>query len=129
MDSATRTRVSDTSGVNADARTLAAIARELEKGKTLDDAQKAMFADALKDAHESGDRAVSMMMPMMSAVMNVIQRRGMEALPAIVPYARKLQSYSDNACTVISRMDHAAIVMGVPATQESGAVTALMNPK
>jgi hypothetical protein len=88
-----------------------------------------MFADALKDAHESGDRAVGMMLPMMNAVMGVMMQRGMEALPAVVPYARRLQAYSDNACTVISRLDHAAMVTGTPSDQERTGLASLMTVK
>jgi hypothetical protein len=129
LDSATRTRVSDSTDVNADARALAAVARQMEKVDKLSDGQKAMFADALKDAHESGDRAVGMMLPMMNAVMGVMMQRGMEALPAVVPYARRLQAYSDNACTVISRLDHAAMVTGTPSDQERTGLASLMTVK
>ena len=127
MDSATRTRVSDSSDVNADTRALAAVARELGKIDKLSENQKVILADAMKDAHESGDRAVSMMGPMMNAMMNVMMQRGMEAMPAVLPYAKKLQDYSDNACTVVSRFDHAAMVKGAPAEPERKELASLVG--
>ncbi len=131
LDNATRTRTSDKAAVNMDERTMAAIARQLEQIDKLDERQKQMFADALGDAHESGDRAVSMMPTMMSAVMNLMMNRGMESLPTILPYSKKLQTYSDNACSVISRWDHAAqltnAVTGKEAESRSALASMVMN--
>lgn len=127
LDSATRTRVSDSSDVNADTRALAAVARELGKIDKLSENQKVILADAMKDAHESGDRAISMMGPMMNAMMNVMMRRGMEAMPAVLPYASKIQAHSDNACTVVSRLDHAAMVKSAPAEPERNTLASMMD--
>jgi hypothetical protein len=131
LDSATKTRISDSSVVNADLRTLAAVARQMEKVGKLDERQKEIFADAMKDAHESGDRAIGMMMPMMNAMMGVMMNRGMEAMPAVIPYAQKLQSYSDSACSVFTRLDNAAMVKGAarPDPERSGAMESMLANK
>lgn len=111
LANATRNRVSDNpSDVNIDDKTMLTITRQLEKLKSLDDKQKQQFASALADAHESGDRAVAMMPTMLSSMMNLMSQRGMAAMPAILPYAKKLQYYSDNACSVVARWDQAAQV-------------------
>lgn len=130
LDSALRNRVSDTSDYNADTRTLATLARELEKVDKLDDSQSKIFGEALKHAHDSGDRAVSMMGPMMNAIMSLMMKRGVQAAPAVIPYSRKLQSYTDRACTVISRLDHAAMVKKSPAAEpERSGLASLMAEK
>lgn len=110
LDSALRNRVSDSTDYNADQRTMAALARELEKVDKLNDIQTKLLAESMNYAHETGDRAISMMVPMMSVMMSVAMNRGMEALPGLVPYAKKLQIYSDSACSVISRVDHTLMV-------------------
>lgn len=125
--SATRNRVSDSSNVNTDIRTVAALARQLEKVEKLDDNQKKLVGESLSHAHESGDRAISMMGPMMNAVMNIMMQRGIEAMPAILPYAKKLQSYSDGACSVVTRLDHAAMVKNVAVDQDRRSMAVTMN--
>lgn len=111
LDSATRNRVTDSpADVNIDDKTMLSITRQMEKLTTLDDRQKKQFAAALADAHESGDKAIGMMPVMMSSIMSLMMQRGMEYMPAIIPYARKLQYHSDNACSVFSRWDQAAQV-------------------
>lgn len=127
LDNATRTRTADKTAINMDGRTMAAVARQLETIEKLDERQKQMFADALGDAHESGDRAVSMMPTMMSAVMNLMMSRGMESLPTILPYSKKLQTYSDNACSVISRWDHAAQLTNAVTGKEAESRSALAS--
>ena len=111
LDNATRNRVSDApSDLNVDAKTMLALTRQIEKLNTLDEQQKQQFTSALADAHDSGDRAIAMMPTMMSSMLNLATQRGMAAMPAMVPYAKKLQYYSDNACSVIARWDQAALV-------------------
>lgn len=132
LESATRTRTTDTSDVNVNAGTLAVLAREMEKGKRLDDRQKEIFAAALSDAHESGDRAVAMMAPMMNSTMSLMMQRGIGAVPAILPYAMRLQAYSDSACSVIARLDHAAQITGVakgPDQESRSALASLVAEK
>lgn len=119
LESTLRTRTSDTSDVNVDIGTMATLAHEMEKVDKLDDVQKQRFASALQDAHESGDRAVAMMPRMLEAMLSLVMQRGIGAVPAMVPYALKLQTYSDNACTVISRWDHAAQVTNTPMGQDA----------
>ncbi|MRD46593.1 hypothetical protein GHT07_04850 [Caenimonas koreensis DSM 17982] len=111
LDSATRTRTGDVqSNLNVDGNAMAALVRELEKGRALDARQEQLFVGALRDARESGDRAVAMMPTMMSTMLNFSMQRGMGAMPAIIPYSRKLQDYSDRACAVVARADQAAMV-------------------
>lgn len=110
LDSALRNRVSDAPDYNSDQRTMAALARELEKLDKLDASQAKLLGDAMNYSHETGDRAVSMMVPMLSVAMNVMMNRGMEALPGLMPYAKKLQLYSNGACSVIARIDHTVMV-------------------
>lgn len=127
MHNAMRTRTSDTTDdVNTDQRTMAAIARQLEEVDSLDDNQKIMLKDALKDAHESGDRAVAMAPTILMAAMDIMMKRGFEGMPAIIPYVKAVQTYSDNACTVISRWDNAAQVMNSPEKQD-GRLAALIS--
>ena len=118
LDSSLKTRTSDSESINIDARAMASLARELEKVNKLDEEQKKQFAGALKDAHESGDRAIGMMPTMITTMMNLILQRGIGAAPAIIPYAKKFQAYSDNACTVVSRWDQAAHVTQTPIDQD-----------
>lgn len=127
LDSAMRTRVSDTSDANVDTATMAEIARQLEKLTKLDDNQKKMFASALADAHESGDRAIGMMPLMLSSMLNLLTQRGFGAMPAFTPYARKVQAYADNACTVISRWDNAAQVTATSVGEESDSRSSLAS--
>lgn len=111
LDSAVRNRVSDTpTDVNVDDKTMLSITRQLEKLNTLDQDQKQKFASALADAHESGDKAIAMMPVMMSSMMNLMMQRGIAAMPALLPYSKKLQYHSDNACSVVARWDQAAQV-------------------
>jgi hypothetical protein len=126
LDSATRNRVSDASEVNADSRALATLARQMEQVDKLDENQKKLFAEALKDAHETGDRAVAMMGTMVGALMDLLMQRGIEAMPAILPYSKKFQTYSDNACTVITRLDRAAMVTGTPAEPDRSTMASMM---
>lgn len=127
LDSAMRTRVSDTSDANVNTATMAEIARQLEKLTKLDENQKKMFASALADAHESGDRAIGMMPMMLSSMFNLLRQRGFGAMPAFTPYARKVQSYADNACTVISRWDNAAQVTATSVGEDSGSRSSLAS--
>lgn len=127
LDSAMRTRTSDIPDANVDARAMANIAHELEKVEKFDERQKQIFASALADAHESGDQAISMMPTMMGSVMSLMLQRGMESMPAILPYSKALQTYSDNACTVIARWDHAAELTRVPTAQDSGTRSSLAS--
>lgn len=120
LDNSLRTRISDESQVNMDARALASVTREMEKVRNFDERQKRVFADALSDAHQSGDMAVSMMPTVMAATLNLALSRGLEAMPAMIPYSRKLQMHSDNACAVISRWDHAAEIANVPPGPDAG---------
>lgn len=119
LDSSTRTRVSNVSDVNANTRAMAAIAKELEKIQQFDEKQKVVFASALADAHESGDLAISMMPTMMVSALNLMAQRGFQAMPAFLPYSQAFQNYSDNACTVITRWDHAAEKTQVPTTPDA----------
>lgn len=130
LDSAMRTRVSDSTDANVDTNTMAAIARQLEKLTKLDESQKKQFASALADAHESGDRAIMMMPLMLTSMMNLLTQRGMGAMPAFTPYARRVQAYADNACTVISRWDNAAQVTATStgsAAESRSSLAALVN--
>ncbi len=127
LDSATRNRVSDKPDVNSDARAMAAIARQLESVTQFNDTQKVVFSSALADAHESGDQAVAMMPTMMMAVMNLMSQRGMESLPAILPYSQAFQNYSDNACAVITRWDHVAEVTRTPTKPAAAAGNAMSD--
>ena len=71
-----------------------------------------------------------MMGPMMNAIMSVMMNRGVQAAPAFIPYSRKLQSYTDRACTVISRLDHAAMVKKLPAAEpERSGLASMMAEK
>lgn len=127
LDSALRTRVSDSSEYNADTQTLATLARQLEKIDKLDDAQTKLLGDALKHAHEAGDKAISMGAQMLGVIMDVMNRRGMEALPGVVPFTQKIQSYQDSACSVVSRLDHAAMVKkAVPVEPERSSLALMM---
>ncbi len=113
LDSATRTRVSDAPDYNADMQTLASLARELGKIDKLNDEQVKLLVDATKLAHESGDRAISMNAQMIGVTMDVLNRRGMEAMAGVIPFIQRIQSYQDSACSVVSRLDHAAMVKKV----------------
>ena len=106
---------------------MAEITRQLERLTKLDDNQKKIFASALADAHESGDRAIGMMPLMLSTLMNLLSQRGFGAMPAFAPYARRLQTYADNACTVISRWDNAAQVTATPLGEESDSRSGLAS--
>lgn len=109
LDSATRTRVSDASDFNVDQRTMAALSRELEKMDQLNETQTQLLDQSLRYSHESGDRAIMMMPLMMNAIFSTMSK-GMEYLPTLMPYSKKLQAYSDSACSVISRIDHTVMV-------------------
>jgi hypothetical protein len=127
LDSAMRTRVSDSSDANVNTATMAEIARQLEKLTKLDENQKKMFASALADAHESGDRAIGMMPMLLSSMFNLLSQRGFGAMPAFTPYARKVQAYADNACTVISRWDNAAQVTATSVGEDSDSRSSLAS--
>ncbi len=130
LDSALRNRVSDSSDINSDPRTMAALARVLEKTDRLDAAQTKLLGDAMNYAHETGDRAISMMIPMMNVTMNVMMNRGMEALPGLLPYTKRLQLYSDSACSVISRIDHSVMVKKLtPVDPERSGLASMMAAK
>ena len=130
LDSALRNRVSDAADYNSDQRTMAALARELEKIDKLDASQAKLLGDAMNYSHETGDRAVSMMVPMMSVAMNVMMNRGMEAIPGLMPYAKKLQLYSDSACSVIARIDHAVMVKKLtPVDPERSGLASMLATK
>ncbi len=110
LESALRTRVSDESNVNADQRALAALARQMEQVDRLNADQGELLKQAIGHAHESGDRAVAMMPIMMSVMMSTLMQRGVEYVPTLIPYTRKLQAYSDAACSVVARLDHVTMV-------------------
>lgn len=127
LDSAMRTRLSDTADYNADTQTLATLARQLEKMDKLDDAQTKLLGEAMKHAHESGDKAISMGAQMLGVVMDVMNRRGIEAMSGVAPFAQRLQSYQDSACSVVSRLDHAAMTKkAVPVEPERSGLAAMM---
>jgi hypothetical protein len=117
LDSALRNRISDSSSINADQRTMATLAKELETVEKLDQAQSLLLEQSLRLSHLSGDRAISMMPTMMNVMMNIATQRGMEYIPTLIPYSKKLQSYSDAACTVISRLDHTVMVKKLATTE------------
>ena len=126
LDSALRTRTSDsTEEANIDEHAMAAIARQFEHINKLDENQKKLFSSALVDAHESGDRAIAMMPTMMLAMMNLMMK-GFETMPTILPYSKRLQKSSDDACTVISRWDHAAEVIGQNTDDDRSSLAALV---
>jgi mRNA-degrading endonuclease toxin of MazEF toxin-antitoxin module len=110
LDSAVRTRVSDDSSVNVDQRSLAALARQMEQIERLSVEQGELLKQAIGHSHETGDRAVAMMPAMITVMMNTVMQRGIEYVPTLIPYARKLQAYSDGACSVVARLDHTAMV-------------------
>ncbi len=130
LDSATRNRISDSKAdINVDDKTMLAITRQLEKLSSLNDKQKQLFSSALVDVHDSGDKAIQMMPGVMNSAMNLMMNRGISAMPAIEPYVKKLQHYSDSACSVVSRWDQAAEVTKTPSnhSENSSSLAALVD--
>jgi len=112
LDSGLRNRLTDNTEINADIQTMAAISRQMEKGNLkLTAAQGPDLDQALAYLHESGDRAIALMPTMLNVMLNVSSQHGMEYLPTLIPYGKKLQSYSDAACTVTAQLDRMQMIM------------------
>jgi hypothetical protein len=128
LDSATRNRVSDSpSDLNIDNKAMLAITRQMEKLTSLDDQQKQKFSSALVDARESGDKAIALMPQMFNSMMNLMMQRGIEYMPALVPYAMRLQYHSDNACSVFARWEQAAQVTKASTDNSRNALASLVG--
>ncbi len=126
LDSVTRNRVSDSADNYADARATAAMNRELRLIDKLTEEQSQLLDQSRKLSYESGDLAISMMPQMMGVMMNIMMQRGMEYLPTVIPIAKKLQSYSDSACSVVSRLDHTLMVRKLAVVDQDRSLLANM---
>ena len=128
LDNATRNRVSDSADNYADARAIAAMNKELQLIDKLTEEQSLLLDQSRKLAYESGDLAISMMPQMMGVMMNIMMQRGIEYLPTVIPISKKLQSYSDSACSVVARLDHTLMVRKLAVVpQERSGIANMMS--